>query len=190
MIATPQPQNMLLPLSPWHNNLTMMSQFWWNFWPTHANFHTSIDRAQPALLTNSWQLAQGGWNGHQKTFAQAAMQGCWVLHLSHVQNIKKYFINNICFVGTRFYIIITILGLACLLFWRPSLLYWGHGAQRHDPATCICQQWGIFPPLIFHTQTWRTGIPLPLPHVCPSSPPSPPPRLPIFSCLLCDYVRS
>jgi hypothetical protein len=88
MIATPQPQNMLLPLSPWHNNLTMTSWFWRHFWPTHANCHTSVDRAQPALLANAWQLARVGQNGHQKTFVQAAMQGLWALPLSLVQNIK------------------------------------------------------------------------------------------------------
>jgi hypothetical protein len=88
-IAMPQPQNMLLPLSPWHNNLTMMNRFWRHFWPTHANCHASVDRTRPALLANVWQLAQVGQNGHQKTFAQAAMQGCWVPPLSLVDNIKN-----------------------------------------------------------------------------------------------------
>jgi hypothetical protein len=68
----PQPQNMLLPLSPWHNNLIMMSQFWHHFWPTHANCHASADRAQSALSANAWRLARVGQNGRQKTFAQAA----------------------------------------------------------------------------------------------------------------------
>ncbi len=63
MIAMPQPQNMLLPLSPWHKNLTMMSQFWRHFRPTHANCHASANRAQPALSANAWQLAQVGQNG-------------------------------------------------------------------------------------------------------------------------------
>ncbi len=85
-IAMPQPQNMLLPLSPWHNNLTMASRFRWHFLPTHANCHASVDRAQPALSANAWQLAQVGQNGHQKTFAQAAMQGCWAPPLSLVDN--------------------------------------------------------------------------------------------------------
>jgi hypothetical protein len=65
--------NMLLPLSSWHNNLTMTSRFWRHFWQTHANCHASVDRAQPALLANAWRLAQVGQNGRQKTFAQAAM---------------------------------------------------------------------------------------------------------------------
>jgi hypothetical protein len=56
----PQPQNMLLLLSPWHNNVTMTSWFWQHFWQTHANCHTSFDRARPALLANAWQLAQVG----------------------------------------------------------------------------------------------------------------------------------
>jgi hypothetical protein len=89
-IAPPQPQNMLLPLTPWHNNLTMTSWFWWHFWPTHD---ASIDRAQPALSANAWQLARVGRNGRQKTFTQAAMQGRWAPPLSFVQNINNYFIN-------------------------------------------------------------------------------------------------
>jgi hypothetical protein len=104
----PQPQNMLLPLSPWHNNLTMTSQFWWLFWPTHANCHASVDRAQPALLANAWRLAQVGQNGRQKTFARAAMQGCWAPSLSLVDNIQIYFINNTHYFNTRFYIIIKL----------------------------------------------------------------------------------
>jgi hypothetical protein len=99
-IAMPQPQNMLLPFSPWHNNLTMTSRFWWHFWPTHANCHASVDRAQPALSANAWQLAQVGQNGRQKTFARAAMQG----H-SLVDNIKIYFISNTHYFNTQFYII-------------------------------------------------------------------------------------
>ena len=90
-INMPQPQNMLLPLSPWHNNLTMTSQFWWHFQPTHANCHASVDRARPALLANTWRLARVGQNGCQKTFARAAVQGRWALPLSLVQNIKKLF---------------------------------------------------------------------------------------------------
>ncbi len=103
-IATPQPQNMLLPLSPWHKNLTMMSWFRQHFWPTHANCHASLDRARPALLANAWQLARVGQNGHQKTFTWAAMQGHWAPPLSLVQNIKIYFINNTLYFRTRFYI--------------------------------------------------------------------------------------
>jgi hypothetical protein len=99
---------MLLPLSPWHNNLTTMSWFWQHFWPTHTNCHASIDRAKPALLANAWQLVQVGQNGRQKTFAQAAMQGCWVLPLSLVDNIKIYFMNNNHYFNTRFYIIIEL----------------------------------------------------------------------------------
>jgi hypothetical protein len=87
-IATPQPQNMLLPLSLWHNNLTMTSWFWRHFWPTHADCHASVDRARPAQSANAWRLAQVSQNGHQKTFAQAAMRGCWVPPLSLVDNIK------------------------------------------------------------------------------------------------------
>ncbi len=78
-----------------------------------------------------------------------------------------------------------MLGPARLLFWWPSSPYWGHGTQRHDPALCDHQRCGTLPPLTFHTQTWRIGIPLLLPHIRPSSPPSPPPHLPIFSWLLC-----
>jgi hypothetical protein len=107
-IATPQPQNMLLLLSPWHNNLTMKSWFWWHFWPTHANCHASVNRAQPALSANALQLAQVGQNGCQKTFAQAAMQGCRAPPLSLVDNIKNYFINNTHYFNTRFYIIIKL----------------------------------------------------------------------------------
>jgi hypothetical protein len=104
----PQPQNMLLPLSPWHKNLTVMSQFWRHFWPTHANCHASANKAQPALLANEWQLARVGQNVRQKTFARAAMQGCWVPPLSLVQNIKIYFINNTHYFRMRFYIIIKL----------------------------------------------------------------------------------
>jgi hypothetical protein len=88
-IATPQPQNMLLLLSPWHNNLTTASWFWWHFWPTHANCHASVDRARPTLSANAWRLAWVGQNGHQKTFARAAMQSRWVPPLSLAQNIKN-----------------------------------------------------------------------------------------------------
>ncbi len=107
-IATPQPQNMLLPLSPWLKNLTMMSRFWRHFWPTHANYHASVDRARPAPSANAWQLARVGQNGHQKTFARAAMQGRWVPPLSLIQNIKIYFINNTHYFRMRFYIIIKL----------------------------------------------------------------------------------
>jgi hypothetical protein len=108
-IAMPQHQNMLLPLSPWHNNLTMTSQFWQHFWPTHANCHdASADRAQPALLANAWRLSRVGLNCRQKTFAQAAMQGRWAPPLSLVQNITNYCINNIRYFRRRFYIIIKI----------------------------------------------------------------------------------
>ncbi len=114
-IAMPQPQNMLLPLSPWHNNLTVTSRFWRHLWPTHANCRASIDRAWPALSANAWRLARVGWNGRQKTFAQAAMQGRWAPPLSLVKKIKNYFIINICYFRTRFYIIIKIhyVQLAC-----------------------------------------------------------------------------
>ncbi len=78
------------------------------FLPTHTNYHTSVDMAQPALLANARQLAWDGQNGHQKTFTQAAMQGCWAPPLSLVQNIKKYYINDICYFRMRFYIIIKI----------------------------------------------------------------------------------
>jgi hypothetical protein len=84
-IATPQPQNMLLPLSPWHKYLTMMSWFWRHFRPTHANCHASADRARPALTANAWRLARVGQNGHQKTFARAAMRGRLVPPLSYAQ---------------------------------------------------------------------------------------------------------
>jgi hypothetical protein len=96
---------MLLLLSPWHNNLTITSLFWRHFRPTHANCHASIDMARSALLANEWQLAQVGQNGHQKTFAQAAMQGCWALPLSLVDNIKNYFINNTHYFKMWFYMI-------------------------------------------------------------------------------------
>ncbi len=114
-IATPQPQNMLLPLSPWHKNLTMMSRFWRHFWPTHANCYASADRARPALLANAWPLAGVGQNGRQKTFTRAAMQGRWAPPLSLVQNMKIYFINNTHYFRTRFYITIKIcfVWLAC-----------------------------------------------------------------------------
>jgi hypothetical protein len=69
----PQPQNMMLMLSQWHNNLTMMSRFWWHFWATNANCHASVDRARPALSANARQLALVGQNGRQKAFARAAM---------------------------------------------------------------------------------------------------------------------
>jgi hypothetical protein len=49
---------------------------------------------QLILLANAWQLAQVGRNGHQKTFARAAMQGCLAPPLSLVDNKKNYFINN------------------------------------------------------------------------------------------------
>ncbi len=100
----PQPQNMPLVLSRRHNNLTMTSWFWQHFWPTHANCHASVDRARPALSANAWQLAQIDLNGHQKTFAQAAMQGCWAPSLSLVDNIKNYFINKTHYFNTWFYI--------------------------------------------------------------------------------------
>ncbi len=103
-IATPQPQNMLLLLSPWHKNLTMMSWFWRHFWPTHANCNASVERARPALSANAWWLAWVGQNGRQKTFTRAAMQGRWAPPLSLVQNIKIHFINNTQYFRTRFYI--------------------------------------------------------------------------------------
>jgi hypothetical protein len=87
-IATPQPQNMLLLLSPWHNELAMTSWVWWPFLPTHANCHTSINRAQPTLSVNAWRLAQDGRNGRQKTLPQAAMQGHRAPPLSLLDNIK------------------------------------------------------------------------------------------------------
>ncbi len=93
-----------MPLSPWHKNLTMMSRFWRHFWPTHANCHASVNRAQPALSANAWQLARVGQNGRQKTFARAAMQGRWAPPLSLVQNKKIHFINNTHYFRTRFYI--------------------------------------------------------------------------------------
>jgi hypothetical protein len=95
-------QNMLLPLSPWHKNLTMMSRFWRHFRPTHANCHSSADRARPAQSANAWRLARVGQNGRQKTFARAAMRGRWAPPLSLVQNIKIYFINNTHYFRTRF----------------------------------------------------------------------------------------
>jgi hypothetical protein len=99
----PQPQNMLLPLSPWHNNLAMTSRFWRHFWQTHADCHPSVDRARPALLANVWQLGQVGQNGCQKTFTGAAVQGCWVPPLSLVDTIKIYCINNTHYFNARFY---------------------------------------------------------------------------------------
>ena len=90
-IATPQPQNMLLPLSPWHKNLTMMSQSWRHFRPTHADCHASAYRARPALSANAWRLTRVGQNGRQKTFTRAAMRGCWAPPLSLVDNITKLF---------------------------------------------------------------------------------------------------
>ena len=107
-IVTPQPQNMLLPLSPWHNNLTMTSRFWGHFLPTYANCHPSVDRAQRALLANVWQLAKVGQNGRQETFARAVMQGCWAPPLSIVDNIKINFINNTHYFKMRFYMIIKL----------------------------------------------------------------------------------
>jgi hypothetical protein len=71
---------------PHHDKLFLAA-----FSATHANCHASIDRAQSALLANAWQLARVGQNGRQKTFARAAMGGCWVPPLSLVQNIKKLF---------------------------------------------------------------------------------------------------
>jgi hypothetical protein len=38
-----------------------------------------------------------------EAMAQAVMQGCWVPSLSHVDNIKTYFINNTCYLNMRFY---------------------------------------------------------------------------------------
>jgi hypothetical protein len=107
-IATPQPQNMLLPLSPWPKNLTMMSRFWRHFRPTHADCHASANRARPALSANAWRLARVGQNGRQKTFAGAAMRGRWAPPLSLVQNIKIYFINNTHYFRMRFYININL----------------------------------------------------------------------------------
>jgi hypothetical protein len=95
---------MLLPLSPWHKNLTMMSQSWRHFRPTHADCHASAYRARPALSANAWQLAWVGHNGRQKTFARTPMRGRWAPPLSLVQNIKIYFINNTHCFRTRFYI--------------------------------------------------------------------------------------
>jgi hypothetical protein len=95
---------MLLPLSSWHKNLTMMSQFWRHFWPTHANCHAFANRAQPALSANAWQLARVGQNGRQKTFARAAMRGHWAPPLSLVHIIKSYFIKNTHYFRMRFYI--------------------------------------------------------------------------------------
>ncbi len=72
-IATTQPQNTPLPLSPRHNKLTMTSRFWRPFWPTHANCHTSVNRAQPALSVDAWQLARVGQNVCRKALPGAAM---------------------------------------------------------------------------------------------------------------------
>jgi hypothetical protein len=80
---------MLLPLSPWHNNLTMTSWFWQHFWPTYAKRHASVKGHN--LL---YWLMHGDWHGlvkmaSKKTFARAAMQGRWAPPLSLVQNIKN-----------------------------------------------------------------------------------------------------
>jgi hypothetical protein len=48
----PQPQNIPLPLSHWHNNLTMTSRFWW-LNPPSINPSTSSDDHPPAPLAAS-----------------------------------------------------------------------------------------------------------------------------------------
>ncbi len=141
------------------------------YWPMRDNWHRLAKMATERHL--------------HKQECKAAGRGLSILWI-----IKINFITNTHYFKMQFYITITnMLVLACLLFWRPSSPYWGHGAQRHDPAKCDCWQCGTLPPLTFHTQTWCIDIPLPLPHICPSSPPSSPPRTPVFGWLLCDYVQ-
>jgi hypothetical protein len=55
----PQPQNMLLLLSSWHNNLTMMNWFWRHFWPTHANCHASIDKGTTCPIGQCVSIGTG-----------------------------------------------------------------------------------------------------------------------------------
>jgi hypothetical protein len=70
-IATPQPQNILLPLSPWHNNLTMTRQVGGIFgqpmtiaahllighdlpyWPIHGNWHVLVEMAAKDIHMSS-----------------------------------------------------------------------------------------------------------------------------------------
>jgi hypothetical protein len=54
---------MLLPLSPWHKNLTMMSQFWRHFRPTHAYCHASADSLP-------YRPMHGDWHGLVKMAAK------------------------------------------------------------------------------------------------------------------------
>ncbi len=101
-IATPQPQNMLLPLSPWHKNLTKMSQFWWHFWPTHAHCHAFVDRARPALSTNAWQLARVySGQSHQAQLACLVLPSfCYLLfwqvtqQITNMENAYEYTRSN------------------------------------------------------------------------------------------------
>jgi hypothetical protein len=182
----PQPQNMLLPLSPWHNNLTITSQFLWHFLPTHANCHISVDRARPALLVDAWQLAQVGQNGCQKTLTQAAMQGCWAPPLSLVDNIKIYFINNTHYFNTWFYIIIKP-------YWvRLACFFGGHHHHIGVMALSIMtQQRAIVDNAVCHPlspSTCRHGALASLclsPTFFPLLYPPLPPCLPIFGWLLC-----
>jgi hypothetical protein len=163
---------MLLPLSPWHNNLTMTSWFWWNFWPTHANCHTSIDRAWPALLVNAWQLAQVGQNGRQKTFAQAGMRGCWVPPLSLLDNINIYFINKTHYFNTQFYIIIKLYQVRLACYFGGVIAVLGSWRSASWPSN----MWLL---------TMRYVTPSHLPHadVVHWHPSATPPRLSLFATL-------
>jgi hypothetical protein len=84
----------LLP-SPWHNNLAMMSRFWWLFRPTYMPIAMHL----PVGQNLAYQLMCGGWHGLVKMAIKRHHheQQCKATRrhpLSLVENVKIYFINN------------------------------------------------------------------------------------------------
>jgi hypothetical protein len=87
MIATTQPQNTPLLLSPWHNKLAMMSRFWQNIWPPISiATHLSIGHMPYRQMRGDWhRLAKMAAKRHSP---QAAMQAAGRHPLSYADNIK------------------------------------------------------------------------------------------------------
>ena len=122
----PQPQNMQLPLLPWHNTLIMMSWFWWPFWPTHANIqkvviHWPMHSDWCGLVEKRLPKTISTHNGTRLT---------GILSLSCRIN-TTYLINKTCCYVARLYCVIKIYGQAPPQFLRLQLSYCSHGAVHH-----------------------------------------------------------
>ena len=112
-IATKQPQNTPLLLSPWHNKLATTSWFWRSFRPTRANHRITANRARPALSVDVWQLARVGWNGRQKALPRAVGQDRRAPPLSLVDNIK--------FISLKILVILMRSSTILLIYTRSGL---------------------------------------------------------------------